>query len=199
MMRWRRHTVTASGWPSGSCRTTTSIRCPTGTSPRARSEPTPRRTRTARSGRPMPTTRSMSRYWSALVVEAGKRYDGHPDLNHVDVSTVGYWGEGWGPYLPELVRPAAVDRPVLQGVPAHAAVDEFRCAAGAAVRREAGRWLAARLLGRHGRAGPQLCAHEGPLSAAARARRAAGRRGRPGRSRSKPAGSPSNGTSGTTR
>ncbi len=38
--------------------------------------------------------------WSALVIEAGKRYDGHPDLNHVDVSTVGYWGEGWGPYLP---------------------------------------------------------------------------------------------------
>jgi hypothetical protein len=40
------------------------------------------------------------RDWSALVVEAGKRYDGHPDLNHVDISTVGYWGEGWGPYLP---------------------------------------------------------------------------------------------------
>ena len=38
--------------------------------------------------------------WSALVVELGKRYDGHPDLNHVDISTVGYWGEGWGPYLP---------------------------------------------------------------------------------------------------
>ena len=38
--------------------------------------------------------------WSALVIDAGKRYDGHPDLNHVDVSTVGYWGEGWGPYLP---------------------------------------------------------------------------------------------------
>jgi uncharacterized protein DUF4832/glycosyl hydrolase family 42 (putative beta-galactosidase) len=42
-----------------------------------------------------------SKYWSALIVEAGKRYDGHPELNHVDVSTVGYWGEGWGPYLPE--------------------------------------------------------------------------------------------------
>ena len=40
-------------------------------------------------------------YWSALILEAGKRYDGHPDLNHVDVSTVGYWGEGWGPYLPD--------------------------------------------------------------------------------------------------
>jgi hypothetical protein len=31
----------------------------------------------------------------------GKRYDGHPDLDDVDISTVGYWGEGWGPYLPE--------------------------------------------------------------------------------------------------
>ena len=41
------------------------------------------------------------RNWSALIVEAGKRYDGHPDLNHVDVSTVGYWGEGWGPHLPD--------------------------------------------------------------------------------------------------
>jgi Domain of unknown function (DUF4832)/Beta-galactosidase len=40
------------------------------------------------------------KYWTALIVEAGKRYDGHPDLNHLDVSTVGYWGEGWGPYLP---------------------------------------------------------------------------------------------------
>jgi hypothetical protein len=39
--------------------------------------------------------------WSAIVSEMGKRYDGHPDLDHVDISTVGYWGEGWGPYLPE--------------------------------------------------------------------------------------------------
>ena len=69
-------------------------------------------------------------------------------------------------------RPAAADRPLLHGVPAHAAADEFRCAAGAAIRREARRRLAAGLLGRHGRAGPQLRAHEGPLPAAARARRA---------------------------
>ena len=34
-------------------------------------------------------------------MEMGKRYDSHPDLDHVDVSTVGYWGEGWGPYLPD--------------------------------------------------------------------------------------------------
>jgi hypothetical protein len=39
--------------------------------------------------------------WTAIVSEMGKRYDGHPDLDHVDISTVGYWGEGWGPYLPE--------------------------------------------------------------------------------------------------
>jgi hypothetical protein len=39
--------------------------------------------------------------WSAIVSEMGKRFDGHPDLDHVDISTVGYWGEGWGPYLPE--------------------------------------------------------------------------------------------------
>jgi hypothetical protein len=41
------------------------------------------------------------KYWSAIVTEMGKRYDGHPDLNHVDISTIGYWGEGWGPYVPE--------------------------------------------------------------------------------------------------
>jgi Domain of unknown function (DUF4832) len=39
--------------------------------------------------------------WSSIVSEMGRRYDGHPDLNHVDISTVGYWGEGWGPYLPD--------------------------------------------------------------------------------------------------
>lgn len=39
--------------------------------------------------------------WSAIISEMGKRYDGNPDLDHVDISTVGYWGEGWGPYLPE--------------------------------------------------------------------------------------------------
>ncbi len=48
--------------------------------------------------------------WSALVLEAGRRYDGHPYLNSVDVSSVGYWGEGWGPYLPEAsVQEALID------------------------------------------------------------------------------------------
>jgi hypothetical protein len=40
------------------------------------------------------------KYWSALILEMGRRYDGHPFLDTVDISTVGYWGEGWGPHLP---------------------------------------------------------------------------------------------------
>jgi hypothetical protein len=41
------------------------------------------------------------KYWGALVTEAGRRYDGHPDLDSVDISTIGYWGEGWSYYMPE--------------------------------------------------------------------------------------------------
>jgi hypothetical protein len=33
------------------------------------------------------------KYWSALVGEAGARYDGHPFLDSVDISSVGYWGK----------------------------------------------------------------------------------------------------------
>jgi hypothetical protein len=39
--------------------------------------------------------------WGAFVAAAAKRYNGHPDINTIDISTVGYWGEGWGPYLPD--------------------------------------------------------------------------------------------------
>jgi hypothetical protein len=40
------------------------------------------------------------KYWGNLVAAAGQRYDGHPDLDTVDISSVGYWGEGWSPYMP---------------------------------------------------------------------------------------------------
>ena len=40
------------------------------------------------------------KYWGELVAEAGKRYDGNPFLDSVDISSVGYWGEGWSPYMP---------------------------------------------------------------------------------------------------
>jgi len=39
------------------------------------------------------------KYWGELVAAAGKRYDGHPYLDTVDVSSIGYWGEGWSPYM----------------------------------------------------------------------------------------------------
>jgi hypothetical protein len=39
-------------------------------------------------------------HWGALVRAAGKRYDGDPRLESVDISSVGYWGEGWSNYMP---------------------------------------------------------------------------------------------------
>lgn len=42
------------------------------------------------------------KYWGALVSTAAQRYDGDPDLDSVDISTVGYWGEGWSDYMPPL-------------------------------------------------------------------------------------------------
>lgn len=38
--------------------------------------------------------------WGDLVAEAGRRYNGNPYLDSVDISSVGYWGEGWSPYMP---------------------------------------------------------------------------------------------------
>lgn len=40
------------------------------------------------------------KYWGELVSAAGRRYDGNPYLDTVDVSSIGYWGEGWSPYMP---------------------------------------------------------------------------------------------------
>jgi hypothetical protein len=40
------------------------------------------------------------KYWGELVAAAGARYDGNPHLEMVDVSSIGYWGEGWSNYMP---------------------------------------------------------------------------------------------------
>ncbi len=40
------------------------------------------------------------KYWGDLVRAAGEHYNGHPDLDTVDISSVGYWGEGWSDYMP---------------------------------------------------------------------------------------------------
>jgi hypothetical protein len=47
-------------------------------------------------------------HWGALVAEAGRRYDGHPFLDSVDISSVGYWGEGWSPYMPAFQHQQAL-------------------------------------------------------------------------------------------
>lgn len=50
------------------------------------------------------------KYWGGLVAAAGERYDGHPDLDSVDISSVGYWGEGWSDYMPAFeVQKTLVD------------------------------------------------------------------------------------------
>lgn len=38
-------------------------------------------------------------YFGGLIKALGQRYDGHPDLESVDISIVGYWGEGEGFHL----------------------------------------------------------------------------------------------------
>jgi uncharacterized protein DUF4832 len=48
------------------------------------------------------------RHWGALVSGAGRRYDGHPYLDSVDISSVGYWGEGWSPYMPAFEHQQAL-------------------------------------------------------------------------------------------
>ncbi len=50
------------------------------------------------------------RYWGRVIAAAGARYDGHPFLDTVDVSSIGYWGEGWSPYMPDFeVQKALID------------------------------------------------------------------------------------------
>jgi hypothetical protein len=48
------------------------------------------------------------KYWGELVAEAGKRFDGNPFLDSVDISSVGYWGEGWSPYMPPFTYQKAL-------------------------------------------------------------------------------------------
>ncbi len=50
------------------------------------------------------------KFWGELVAAAGARYDGHPYLDAVDISSVGYWGEGWSDYMPPFpVQKALID------------------------------------------------------------------------------------------
>lgn len=42
------------------------------------------------------------KHWGELIAAAGKRYDGHPDLDTVDIASIGYWGEGWSDHAPKV-------------------------------------------------------------------------------------------------
>ncbi len=49
-------------------------------------------------------------YYGGMVREIGRRYDGHPDLDSIDISIVGAWGEGAGSAaLSQPRREALVD------------------------------------------------------------------------------------------
>jgi len=48
------------------------------------------------------------KYWGEVVAAAGARYDGQPDLDSVDISSVGYWGEGWSDYMPSFPHQKAL-------------------------------------------------------------------------------------------
>ncbi len=39
------------------------------------------------------------KHFGGMIAELGRRYDGHPDLEAVDVSIIGFWGEGSGGHL----------------------------------------------------------------------------------------------------
>ncbi len=50
------------------------------------------------------------KYFGSLIREMGKRYDGHPDLDAVDLSIIGAWGEGeYTELLSEKTMKALVD------------------------------------------------------------------------------------------
>ena len=51
-----------------------------------------------------------AKYFGTLISEMGRRYDGHPDLEAIDLSIVGFWGEGRGSeILTEKTRTTLVD------------------------------------------------------------------------------------------
>ncbi len=51
-----------------------------------------------------------AQYFGGMIAELGKRYDGHPAMEAVDVSLVGFWGEGRGSeILSDKTRKALVN------------------------------------------------------------------------------------------
>ncbi len=70
----------------------------------------PEQSRRVRKWRTDPENPNYVKYFTAMVRALGERYDGHPDLESVDMAIVGAWGEGAGSaLLSEPTREALVD------------------------------------------------------------------------------------------
>jgi Domain of unknown function (DUF4832) len=51
-----------------------------------------------------------ARRWGALVAALAARFDGHPQIDSIDIASIGYWGEGGGPHPPSFaVRQGFLD------------------------------------------------------------------------------------------
>lgn len=46
-----------------------------------------------------PENPKYDQYFGGMIKALGERYDGHPDLESVDIAIIGYWGEGDGTHL----------------------------------------------------------------------------------------------------
>jgi len=96
-----------------------------GIATRARDVRTNPWTRTEEIWQPISAMRYFLKYWGELVAEAGKRYDGNPFLDSVDISSVGYWGEGWSPYMPAFAYQKELIDIWLEAFRRTATADEF--------------------------------------------------------------------------
>ncbi len=64
----------------------------------------------ARNWRIDPEDPRFVQYFGGMIKAMGQRYDGHPDLESVDISFAGYWGEGEGTHLlTDLTRIALIN------------------------------------------------------------------------------------------
>lgn len=62
------------------------------------------------------------KYMGRLVKEFGKRYDGHPDIDHVDIRSLGHWGEWHFGY----VKPRPIVKPEIRRALVDIYLDSFK-------------------------------------------------------------------------
>jgi hypothetical protein len=69
--------------------------------------------------------------WGGLITEFGRRFDGHPDLEAVDMSYIGMWGEGHGECSNEGIdRMTAIYKSAHKVTPVLAMISDYQMTAG---------------------------------------------------------------------